>query len=150
MRNITDQELRGLKTTVALALKAVGGGSAFQQATRVLAPELSKYSTHADERHMPIDIAVELDRLSGEPSVIRHAAGLLGFDLKARASAPGEAPTPELMASATKECLDVFQTWALAIADGQLDHADRVAIQREIQEAMRALTSLSDRIGRVG
>ncbi|MAY63974.1 MAG: hypothetical protein CML29_17360 [Rhizobiales bacterium] len=149
MRQITEQEAAGLKTVVGLAVKAVGGGAIFQGATRVLAPELSKYASRADERHMPIDVAIDLDRVSGEPSVTRHMAGLLGYDLKPRERAPGVMPDAQAMASATSECLDVFRVWAEALADdGEISHAERVAIQREIQQAIRALTDISDQIGR--
>lgn len=149
MRQITEQEAAGLKTVVGLAIKAVGGGAIFSGATRVLAPELSKYASYADERHMPIDVAIDLDRVSGEPSVTRHMAGLLGYDLKPRERAPGVMPDAQAMASATSECLDVFRVWADAMADGAITHAERVAIQREIQQALRALTDISDRIGRL-
>lgn len=78
---LTDIERRGLKAVVTLAVKEAGGQENCAGLGRIKRPAaFSDYGNRAvEDRHIPLDVAVEIDRFNSNGRLIRAAARLLGF-----------------------------------------------------------------------
>jgi len=83
LRPTTAQFRRRLKAVVRRLLEIAGGVSSFEHATRVRAPVLSKYASAADEKHMPLDIAMDLMKDTGSNGILSYMAAELGMKLVA-------------------------------------------------------------------
>jgi hypothetical protein len=150
-RLISDEELRRLKTITAQALKAVGGGDAFEASTRVKQAALSNYGNNAvPDKFIPLDVAVELDRLAGAPLLLGAAARMLGFKLEPIASTENAGISVADVRSVAKESGDVVNKLLELLATGKpLALADRQMLLKEITEAFGPLYQLATKLGGV-
>ena len=146
MRASSDHDRLALKAAVRLALKRVGGGDCFCHATRVGAPALSNYANaNRDDSHMPLDVALDLDRDAGAPIVVGALARLTGYrlvPLQAGDSKPGL----DDIAIIARETGDVVSALATALVDGGVDSREAAEIHREIEEASAALNRLAAKL----
>ncbi|WP_223478723.1 phage regulatory CII family protein [Oricola indica] len=146
MRASSDHDRLALKAAVRLALKRVGGGDCFCHATRVGAPALSNYANaNRDDSHMPLDVALDLDRDAGAPIVVGALARLNGYRL-VPLQAAGSAPDLEDIATIARETGDVVSALATALVDGGVDSREAADIRREIEEANAALNRLAAKL----
>ncbi len=148
-RLIEDGELRRLKTITAGALKAVGGGDAFEPSTRVRQAALSNYGNLAvPEKFIPLDVAIELDRAATAPLLIGEAARMLGFRLEPIDGAAASGISVSDAQSVAKESGDVVNKLLEVLASGKpLAFADRQALLKEITEAFAPLYQLTVKLG---
>ncbi|NMG39836.1 hypothetical protein GRZ55_11330 [Chelativorans sp. ZYF759] len=151
LRETTPQERRALSMSVRRAAKLGGGAASVQHMTRVGEADLSRYGApEQDDRHCPIDVAVDLDRMAGGPVVVAAMATLLGYRLVAEARpANGDLCLREI-ARIGSESAEVVAAILHAMADGTLCEADRRRINMEIEEACRVLRSVQGRLGTIG
>lgn len=137
---------RELKGVVKLAVVEAGGQeNCANISSRIRRPAaFSDYANLAvEERHIPLDVAVELDAFNGNGRLIRAAAGLLGFVLvRLPEVARGVTHLGRVTAQAMKECSDVFSRLAEALDDGHIDDAEMAGLEREIDEAIEKLVKL--------
>lgn len=147
---LSDAERLSIKATVKRASDAVGGQKVLGAASRRIKAEnaharVSEYANGrelADERFVPLDIAVEFDRLllglGLDPMNLGNAARLLGYTL---VRAPGVAPAPStveaLLQSAEASAHAVSAGWT-AHADGVLTTAERAELLQHIDRAVAA------------
>ncbi|MBQ0707752.1 MULTISPECIES: phage regulatory CII family protein [Brucella/Ochrobactrum group] len=147
MRTISEQEQRSLKSATDGAYMLSGGISCIVPFTRVGVSTLSKYASFGEEHadsFMPIDVAVEVDRRAKTPTIIKAAAGLLGYELVPATSgamkAPDNVPLTEMDAHRVmSETMDVSKSIVTALEDGRIDAGEKREITKEVREAIRAL-----------
>ncbi|MCG6115074.1 MAG: hypothetical protein MEQ84_07730 [Mesorhizobium sp.] len=151
LRETTPQERRALSMSVRRAAKLGGGAASVQHMTRVGEADLSRYGApEQDDRHCPVDVAIDLDRMAGSPVIVAAMASLLGYRLVAEARAPGAEMCLREVARISTESSEVVAAVLDAMADGKLCEADRRRINMEIEEACRVLRSVQGRLGALG
>lgn len=143
-RLATDAERRHLKAMTLQAVHSVGGGDAFEPATRVKQGALSKYGSNSFPEHfIPLDVALELDRLSGSPVLIGACARMLGYRLVPAGSSADDDLSLADAQSVAKETGDVVNLLLTLLTKGKpLDAADRRAVLKEVSEAKDSLYKL--------
>lgn len=137
---------REIKGVVKLAVVEAGGQeNCANVSTRIRrAAAFSDYANPAlDDRHIPLDVAIELDAFNGNGRILRAAARCLGFVL---VRLPEVALTGtrlgRITAQAMKECSDVFSRLGEALDDGEITPIELAQIDREIDEAVVKLVRL--------
>nr|WP_154146718.1 phage regulatory CII family protein [Brucella sp. 10RB9212] len=131
-----------------------GGISCIVPFTRVGVSTLSKYASFGEEHgdsFMPIDVAVEVDRRAQTPTIIKAAAGLLGYELIPASSSAGRssdnATLTEMDAHRVmSEAMDVSKSIVTALEDGRIDAGEKRGITKEVREAIRALEGVLKRL----
>lgn len=143
---LTDLERRMLKSVVGLAVKTAGGQeNAVNVNSRIgRAAAFSDYANPLlEDRHCPIDVAVELDQFNPEPLVLRAMARLTGHVLVALPEVAGSAsPLGRVTGRALKEVGEVFSTLGRQLDDGVLTAVEDRRLERELDEAIEALVML--------
>lgn len=119
----------GLKTGVAVLLKRVGGLEAAASATRVGVSKLSEYqSRRMEDRHMPVDVVLDLEAIAGEPLVTAALARAAGYRLvRIEAGETGDVVSP--VQAVTRDAGELAAQLMAAIADQEItaDEADGLA-----------------------
>lgn len=135
-----------LKGVVRLAVTEAGGQeNCANVSSRIRrAAAFSDYANPAlDDRHIPLDVAVELDGFNGNGRIIGAAAAELGFLLVPVPQAPaGRAAMGREIARALKETSEVFVAMADALSDGRISSDDSRRVATEIDEALARLAGL--------
>ena len=153
MRTISDKQALTLKAATRRTVDMAGGGDAFQHVTRVKAGNLSKYGSNGEEnldKFMPIDVAVEADLEANSPIIVSVMAEMLGYKLVPLAGGGEAADCGLALADVLKianEMGDVIRATTAALADGNVDAAERKEITREIDQAMQALKAVMRKVG---
>lgn len=147
-RLATDAERRHLKAITQQALHSIGGGDAFEASTRVKQGALSKYGSNSFPDHfIPVDVALELDRLAGAPNVIGAAARMLGYRLVPVDAAADNTFDLVDAQSVAKETGDVVNLLLALLSSGKNpDAADRKAVIKEVMEAKDSLYRVAMKI----
>lgn len=146
MRGSNEHDRAALSAAVKRALKRVGGGDCFCNATRVSASALSGYANpDRDDTHMPVDIVLDLERDGGFPVITAQLAQLQGYRLVPLEGGEG-GPGLKDLAEVAGETGDVVRKLAEAIADGRIDRHERDALKKEIDEASSALVRVSRKL----
>lgn len=84
LRASTPAERLALKAAVKRASKLAGGAASVQHVTRVCESDLSRYAgAEYEDRHCPVDVALDLDREAGHPVILSALAAILGYRLVA-------------------------------------------------------------------
>lgn len=146
-RASTPEQRLALKAAVRRALKLAGGAASFQHATRVGESDLSRCaSPDQADRHLPIDVALDLDGEAGSDVVLSAMAAARGYRLVRETPGPvGELTAVDLGLMAG-ECGDAVRALADAMADGRFDEAERRAVHKEIEEAVAAIRRVQARV----
>ena len=143
---LTELERRALKSVVGLAVKTAGGQeNAVNVTTRIhRAAAFSDYANVAlEDRHCPIDVAVELDQFNAEPVILKAMARLAGHVLvKLPAATSSDQPLARISGRAMKEVADVFATLGQQLEDAVLTSVEGPLLDREIDEAVEMLLTL--------
>lgn len=157
-RAITQDECNGLKAAFRQSLGLAGGGQ-FEKRTRVRGGQLSKYGAPEDWATDPkerignfpgIDVAVECDREALSPNIVGAMAELLGFHLvPIHDEAPGAtAPVDHRDALIlANEAADAVRELTLALDDGRMDAAEKLAVLKQLGELNRQTHNLIKRVG---
>jgi hypothetical protein len=137
---------RELKGVVKLAVVEAGGQENCANVSgRIHRPAaFSDYANPAiDERHIPLDVAVELDAFNGNGRIIGAAARALGYVLvQLPEIAKAGSRLGRVTAQAMKECADVFAQLGTVLEDDRITRAEVVTVEREIDEAIVRLVRL--------
>lgn len=135
-----------LKGVVKLAVVEAGGQENCANVSGRIkrAAAFSDYANAAlDDRHIPLDVAVELDAFNGNGRILRSAAALLGFVLvKLPEVGASFQKLGRLSAQAMKECSDVFSRLADVLDDGEVKPEELPEFEREVDEAIAKLVRL--------
>ena len=135
-----------LKGVVKLAVHEAGGQENCANVSGRIrrAAAFSDYANpQLDDRHIPLDVAVELDSFNGNGRILRAAAALLGFVL-VRLPEVTRSGTRlgRLTGQAMKETADVFASLGDALDDQKLTPGELVHLERQIDEAQEKLEML--------
>lgn len=143
MRPLFRTELKGV---VKLAVVEAGGQENCANVSGRIrrAAAFSDYANPAlDDRHIPLDVAVELDAFNGNGRILRAAAGLIGCVLvRLPEIALSGSRLGRVTAQAMKECAEVFSTLADVLDDGKVTSAELVDFEKEVDEAVGKLLRL--------
>lgn len=149
LRPTTPKELLRLKAASRRAVELAGDVTAVERITRVRKAALSKYTAvHETAYFMPVDVALDIDRDTGEPVILREMAALEGYDLAPRRGARNATGGNAMLARAhlvgrlTREVADVVAEVLAADADGVITPRERSALLKEIDEAQGALNAM--------
>lgn len=149
-RQYPDATYHGLKTACRRLVDAAGGIDPAAASTRVSRATMAQYYSPADRDEavfMPIDIVVDLERVTGEPLVSRHLARLAGHDLVPSPAAAHEAgfcsgdPARDglILGASLSVRIGEYQAVAIAAAaDGNLSDAELAAELRAAHAVLQA------------
>lgn len=146
-RASSEHDRLALKAAVARALKLAGGSASFQHSTRLHESNLSRAaSPHAEDQHLPLDVALDLDREAQAPVILSELARILGYALKPlKDDAAGSLALPEaieMMSAAHKASATVLA----ALEDGNVSTAEAQGAARDIDKAIRSLTHVRGKL----
>lgn len=133
-----------IKTAVRALLHAVGGEAKAAKACRVSKSTLSEYANprHAD-RHMPLDVVLELEKSAGETPVTEHLAAEHNSILLRLPEADGELEWLDYLVTIGKEASDVFaRTGEYLANDGVIDATEAQTLLREVDELLAAVAGM--------
>lgn len=135
-----------LKIAVGEAVALAGGARRAADETRADAPRLSRYASPHEPLHAPLDVALDLDTLSGEFPILHALADLCGFDLMKRGTeaVPADRYTHHLGAVA-HDSGDLIAAVADAATDGRVTPAEAARIDQEAAEVERSVRNLRRR-----
>ncbi len=146
MRTQSAAVYAGLKSAARRLLRAFGNQDAAAMETRVRQQELSIYcnpSAEFAERHMPIDVVIDLEAAIGLPLVTQELCRLNNGLFVPLPHAIGDAELSAATGATAKEAGDVLVGLGAAMADGHLDNGEISSVQKDISEAHVALAQLS-------
>jgi hypothetical protein len=138
VRALSIKDSQRLKKATAQSYEAVGGVSAAAKALGVTSSTLTKYASTGDEwqdRFIPLDLAVALDRISEHPFLIEAMSELV----KGERPAGFVAVTDAIILKLNHVFHDVVRELAAAIEDGVIDAGERLAISNCVVAAKRGL-----------
>lgn len=152
MRQISEKQSAALKAVSGRSLGLAGGGAIACHSTRIGEGQLSKCASmnpDNEKAFLPIDVAVELDMLAGSPIITSLMAELQGYRLVPAGSVESEPDVLDLgdALNVANESNDVVRAITEALAGGKVCAADRQSVNREIEEAIRALRTVQSKIG---
>jgi hypothetical protein len=141
-RPFTRADYLALKAATRRACETAGPLASIAGHTRADATLLSRYGNPELDVFVPIDVALDIDALSGQDNLLRAWAELRGYDLITR-----DAPTldqPDAMARhlapVAKELSDVIGELATAKVETP---AAAARVEKEVAEAADALRDLA-------
>lgn len=155
MRTISDKQGLTLKAATRRSVDMAGGGDAFQHVTRIRSAQLSKCGSTGEEnaeKFLPIDVAVEADIEAGSPIILSAMADIVGYRVTpivegADLSVALAPPTHRDLVRLNSDLMDVVRAVGDALDDDHVDGREKKEITREIDEAIKALQALQQRIG---
>lgn len=132
-----------LKTAVRALLHACGGEARAAERCRVSKSTLSEYGNpgHA-ERHMPVDVALDLERACGAMPVTEHMARAHGAVLLKLEAGEGEVSWLTHLTKIGKEASDVFNRASEFLADSEIDEEEAPHLLRELDELLAASAAM--------
>lgn len=152
IRSISEEEARTAKKATEAAYALAGGVSVVTLRSRASISQLSKYaSTNAEnaETLIPIDVAVEVDRLAGSPVIAAALARMQGFRLVPDENAPADRRkiTEGDALDFMSEAMDVVEAIRAMRQKDRADCADKRAVAKEVHEAIRELKEILVNLG---
>lgn len=148
-RPSSDVEHRALKSAVRRALRLAGNAVSFAECTRVSKSAIGRYgSTGADdaEFHMPIDVALDLDREAGLPVVTGALAQSLGFRLVVDHIEPGGRVSPNDTVTVMSSACEFGSALSRALEDGRIDESEVREVNQTIERLRGVLNSVQKRL----
>lgn len=151
MRAITHHIATALKDATRRSIKAAGGPESFQHVTRVRQGRLSCYGLTGEDYEadfIPLDVALEADLEAGSPIITSELARLLGYRMvPAEAEPRVSSLTHRDVSRLSLEFDDVRRAAAEALEDDHVDHGERRAIRRQVDELKKALAEFEGKLG---
>lgn len=143
-----------IKAATRRLVRAAGGVDAASLSTRVGMQRLSSYQRAHEPDFMPVDVAVDLSAESGDVSLLRALARMVGCELVRLPDVADDtaAPWHRSLADVATHSSDVIRRLSDALADDGIVDADEIPrghIRDEIAEAINVLMSLDGRLARV-
>lgn len=147
---LIELQRRGLKVIVGLAVKLAGG----QENAVNVTSRIQRHATFSDygntrlpDRHVPIDVAVEIDQFNGKPLIVRKMAELLGFWLTPIPSVEVSGSTMGALCRVAKEAGEAIAAISEFVDAGGTMESDRVKkVVSEVDDAIEALLAVRSRL----
>ncbi|MVA47350.1 hypothetical protein GN325_20700 [Agrobacterium vitis] len=142
-RFFAENQYLKLKRATEASYERAGGVKLAQECTRVVLSTLSRYSKE-DKQHeelfIPIDIAVDIDRMAKRPLIIETCAELLGYALVPLESriASAEALSEDDAFRIMDEATELWRMTRLAFADGKIDALERKQLRIKLHDLIAA------------
>lgn len=134
-RIFTSPDYAAIKNAVRRALRQAGGGlRELAGMTRLSAAQLSRFGDLNSDQWVPLDVALDLDSLAGEPVITRALAELLGYDLVPARAVVAQGRLMEHLAGLARESGDVLSGISDALADGQLTPNELAKIECDLAD----------------
>lgn len=137
---------RELKGVVKMAIADAGGQENCANVSGRIKRHVafSEYANLSlDDRHIPLDVAVEVDAFNGNGRIIGAAARMLGFVLvKLPHVAVSGSRLGRVTAQAMKETSEVFSTLGDALEDDVLSPPELADLEGHIDDAIVKLVKL--------
>ncbi|MGV2128103.1 hypothetical protein ACQZ4Q_01410 [Agrobacterium vitis] len=150
-RFFAENQYLKLKRATELSCDEAGGVNLAQRNTRVNNSSLSRYSKE-DEKHealfIPVDIAIDIDRMAKRPLIIETCAELLGYalvPLESRIAAAG-ALSEEDAFRIMDEATELWRMTRLAFADGKIDALERKQLRTKLHELIAACQLILEKL----
>lgn len=132
-RIFTSADYAAIKNAVRRALRQAGGClRELAGMTRLSAAQLSRFGDLNSDQWVPLDVALDLDSLAGEPVITRALAGLLGYDLVPSTVIVAQGRLVEHLAGLARESGDVMVGISEALADGRLTLNELARIESDL------------------
>lgn len=134
-RIFTAPDYAAIKNAVRRALRQAGGGlRELAGLTRLSAAQLSRFGDLNSDQWVPLDVALDLDSLAGEPVITRALAELLGYDLVPSTAVVAQGRLMEHLAGLARESGDVMASISMALADGKLTPNELAQIEANLAD----------------
>lgn len=150
----TEDQRRALKIAAKIVVNLLGGGREAARLTVVDPSMLSLYgAVHEADRHMRLDVALDLDLAAGEPHVARALAAAQGFHLVRDGEADGDAArlvTIADLARLQKEASEAKLSLISVLdqSDGRAPTgAMRASVLKELADLRQAIAAIEAKIG---
>jgi hypothetical protein len=144
---LADDKVAALKTATHALLGRLGGLAAAATVCRVSVPVLSEYqSLNHRERIMPLDVALQLETVAGEPIVSGAVARMQGWTLVR----PEAGVVPEIgrsVAALSRHAGETGARFLEANADGVLDAGETAELRRQIEAVRDSAEAALARLG---
>lgn len=136
-----------LKAATRRAITLAGGPVAASKELRVDAGRLSRYGSPDDALYVPIDVALELDKLAGDNIILRAWADLHGFDLVARDRDADQLArdVTSLAGCVARESGELISSTIDAVSDGKLTPREAQKIHDEAADVIDLGVRLQER-----
>ena len=133
-----------VKSAVRALLHAVGGEAKAAAACRVSKSTLSEYGNpRYDERHMPLDVVLALEKVAGEMPVTEHLAAEHDALLLHLPSVEAVGGWMDHLTTIGKEAGDVFHRAGEYLADdGEIDAVEAPGLLKEVDELLAAVAAM--------
>ena len=120
-----------LKSATKRATEAAGPLVEIARRTRIDAATISRAGNHNESNYIPIDVAIDMDRMSGDAVILRTMARALGYRL-----VPVDAPefSADLRLKAghvARESGELIAKTLEALSDGELSPREAMEIDHE-------------------
>lgn len=126
------EDYSAIKSATRRALEDAAPLAGIAERTRVDGGRLSRYSNPDHPEFIPVDVAMDLDRLSGANRILRAWAELCGFDLVAREpSAEQERCLLQHIGDLGRATGDLHATMCDAVSDGRVTPREASLIERK-------------------
>lgn len=135
-----------LKGVVKLAVVEAGGQENCANVSGRIkrAAAFSDYANPTlEDRHIPLDVALELDAFNGNGRILKAAVAMLGYvmvrlpDVTLCGSKLGR-----VTARAMKECADVFSDMGQMLEDGRITPKELAVFEKDADEAIAMIMRL--------
>lgn len=135
-----------LKGVVKLAVVEAGGQENCANVSGRIkrAAAFSDYANPAlEDRHIPLDVALELDAFNGNGRILKAAVAMLGYVMvRLPDVALGGSKLGRVTAQAMKECADVFSDMGQMLEDGKITPAELAVFEKDADEAIAMIMRL--------
>jgi hypothetical protein len=139
MRISSDHERNALKSAARGALSLIGPAKQLCAVSRISESYLSKCINRDCPDFLPLDVALEADRLAGSPVIVQAMADLLGFRLVPTEGERASEFNVEHAFNLVADAVAMAQTIREADADGRRDEREKRAITDQINGQIKAL-----------
>lgn len=138
-----------IKTATKLVLKDLGGADAAETCTRVGRSQLFDYGNIGMDKFIPVDVALDLERVGGSPHITAALARMQGYML-VQIEVPRERGTlAVLIAEIGRDVGELFATAAGALTHDKLTEAERQDLLRELDNLHRVTGEVMAFLSRV-
>lgn len=134
-RIFTSADYAALKNALRRACLQIGSGLRdVATLTRISYGQLSKCQDLNTDQFLPLDVALDIDSLAGEPVLTRALAARLGYDLVPTSAPVIQAEPGQHLAGLARESGDVISRYAAALADNKLTLSELAALEADLAE----------------
>lgn len=139
MRISSDFERNALKSAARSALSLIGPAKQLVAVSRISEGYLSKCLNRDLPDFLPLDVALEADRLAGAPVIVSAMADLLGFRLVPVDGEASSAFNADKGLDIVSDAVATAQSMREAAADGLLDERERRDLSDKINAQIKTL-----------